>query len=410
MTASQWPTSNNPTLKRATTGAMVLALLFLSLLAASCSSAIRRTYLQTREAVLAPPPAVPENWEPDVVLSIDWALLSDVVEQRIQQRLAGPAPGIGLANLIQVTPDLQVSDLRTAPSWTCPSCVKLRCTLNLKLNIQAASARTSLSVTANLAATFEIRGILQDRQLEIQAILAELSLRPKQGSWAQATGTNLQGSISRYLQAALASSPVRLAKIPWDPESIIAVRPRCTGPSLNLELLTANPAPHKVQAPRLAGAQWALAFSTDSLLALARRASFRGGALTHGVFLDLVDIDTDQDDLWLHVRLWRPRGLGWWRDYRVLMKLQVENGSIETEPLQITELGHSRHAALADPVTALSSAVVLESIREGTTLSRGIELGGSGIISGLTAENLALRDDALVIYGKVADPSPTGPI
>jgi len=95
-------------------------------------------------------------------------------------------------------------------------------------------------------------------------------------------------------------------------------------PHLVLELLTDTPDPQAVREPdQVPGNGWRLDLATDSLLDLARIASFRAEPLPRQIVAEPTSLYVDGRSFTLGLRLWRVKGRGWWRDYSVTGTLAV---------------------------------------------------------------------------------------
>ena len=73
--------------------------------------------------------------------------------------------------------------------------------------------------------------------------------------------------------------------------------------------------------------------------------------------------DSRTDTFVIGLRLWKTTGRGWWHDYEVGGDWKLENGELTMKPSgKVQDLGHSKGAALADPLLALAEGVIQKAI------------------------------------------------
>jgi hypothetical protein len=164
----------------------------------------------------------------------------------------------------------------------------------------------------------------------------------------------------------------------------LRVAPEATG--LRIELLTGAVKPGTVAlgAPK-SGSDWQLDVATQSLVWLARTASFEAGPQSSFEVVAVPEaLSVTRDAFTLDLRLWRTSGTGWWRDYRVTGKVRIEDGRAVLEPAKAEQRGASPGAGLADPLALLAEGVIVDTIA--TALEQSVPAGGSQTIDGVKAD------------------------
>ncbi len=142
--------------------------------------------------------------------------------------------------------------------------------------------------------------------------------------------------------------------------------------------------------------------SMASLLAIARTEAFRAGPMTHGIVCEPTVLDLTQDGFAIGIRLWKTTGNGWWHDYQVEGTWTLVDGNLELHPSEVKDLGHSRGAALADPLVALAEGIIQRSIGKAldTALpTRTGELGEMG--AGILVDSIQAANGMMRVNGRV---------
>jgi hypothetical protein len=126
-------------------------------------------------------------------------------------------------------------------------------------------------------------------------------------------------------------------------------------------------------------------------------------------------LELNTDGFLIGLRLWKTTGRGWWRDYEVGGEWRLEEGELVMKPGKVKDMGHSRGAALADPLIALAEGVIQKAI--GGALNTAVptssgemgEMNAEVVIDSFLAENGQLRllgsmeihGPTLVPYGRL---------
>jgi hypothetical protein len=149
----------------------------------------------------------------------------------------------------------------------------------------------------------------------------------------------------------------------------------------------------------------------DSLLAIARTEAFRAGPMTHGIVCEPTVMDLTQERFVIGIRLWKTTGNGWWHDYEVEGTWTLANGELVLSPGKVKDMGHSRGAALADPLVALAEGIIQRAIGKAldTALpTRSGELGEMGaeiIVDSIEASDRMMRVNGSVTVRGLIPPT-----
>lgn len=349
---------------------MRIALLLLPCLLAACGGARVRSAFDTRlEEVLAPPKPLPSSWSPDasVILS------SDVVAEALGAALqAAPLQAeVSLAGL-SARPSLSVRDIAIdLPSAPCDGCIGASARLEGTLGLQALGATAAAVLTAELSVDLSLSARAEDG-------VHELRLRPERvvevavrlGGRAPAPLQRLSLTpLERWLSGAVldAVPDVRVARFGLEGLPVLGLRVVPIAGGVRLDAATeAPPLAFPLPAPPPPRAGWSGRVSTASALALARRALFRAGPVTHGVWPDPAGLVVEGGRFALDLRLWRPRP-GWWLDLDISGVVRFERGRFVLVAEEVVERAASRGARAVDPLAALLQGRILEGVADALT-------------------------------------------
>jgi hypothetical protein len=144
--------------------------------------------------------------------------------------------------------------------------------------------------------------------------------------------------------------------------------------------------------------------SQDSLLDLARAAAFRYGAVSHDIVVEPTALSITGDAFDLGLRLWKPVGKGWWRDYTVHGTVKKAARGVKLSPETVVEGEKSRGAALADPLSALAEGYILKVLEDSVATSlpdrRSTEV--DALKNDVRIQSVAGRQGDLVVSGTMS--------
>jgi hypothetical protein len=334
--------------------------LWLSLI--SCTSVIQE-YEVARSLATADPGPAPPNWVPDVAIQLSKPMLSTVLTAALQ-----PAPrftGDFGAGVISFKPELVLDALELGAATGCSDCLQVAFGLggNVGWTTMLGGSITPVRITGRLdfalsvepaeGGTFAIGVAPRD----IHDISVEI---------AGARGAiDISGPLIGWVDAAVLSAlpPFVVTEVGSGSAPIRGVRVASVGDVIRVDLLTGARIPGQVPAVLPAPVDgFQVDVAVDSLLALARAQAFNTGALAMGVMGEPTKLELRSDGFLIGLRLWKTTGRGWWRDYEVGGEWTLEDGELVMTPGKVKDMGHSRGAALADPLIALAEGVIQKAI------------------------------------------------
>jgi hypothetical protein len=137
---------------------------------------------------------------------------------------------------------------------------------------------------------------------------------------------------------------------------------------------------------------------------VARASSFRQGPIDYGIWVDPTDLLLEDETFALSLRMWKPKGGAWWRDYEIVGDFSFERGMLKLEAYEVHELRASPGAGGIDPLAVLAKGRILQGIATAvnTTLpsSRTHDIGGVSISWDVTSMKRDIED--LVLQGTVS--------
>lgn len=379
--------------------APMLIVLFTS---SGCTSVIHE-YETARDLALSDPGAVPEGWAPDAAIQLSPPLMEQIVTAALL-----PPPRFTDAislGLVTLSPDIGIDTLVVGAAATCGDCLEVNLGLGGKVSWTSMlmAGETSVKIGGSLAAALSV----DPTETGTFAIgVAPRDIRNLTVEFGGAkSGIDLTGPIVTWVKAALLS---------WMPSFVITevgsanapvrgVRVSSKDEVIRIDLLTGARVPGTVPSvlpPPGDGFQ--IDLSMASLLAIARTEAFRAGPMTHGIVCEPTVMDLTQDGFVIGIRLWKTTGVGWWHDYEVEGTWALKDGELILSPGKVKDMGHSRGAAIADPLVALAEGIIQKSIGKAldTALpTRTGELGEMGaeiIVDSIQASNGMMR-----VNGKV---------
>lgn len=372
-----------------------LAPMLLSLF--SCTSVIQEYELAKSLATADPGPA-PPNWTPDVAIQLSKPMLTAVLTAALQ-----PPPrftsdfGTGL---VSFKPDLVLDALELGAAKGCSDCMQVAFGLGGKIgwSTMLGSGETpvrvggrldfALSVEPTEAGNFAIGVAPRD----IHDISVEIA--------GAKGGIDISGPLVGWIDAALlkALPPFVVTEVGSGTAPVRGVRVLSMGDVIRVDLLTGARIPGTVPPSLPAPTEgFQVDVSVDSLLGIARAQAFNTGPLAMGVLGEPTLLELSDDSFRIGLRLWKTTGRGWWRDYEVGGNWKLEEGELVLDPGKVQDMGHSRGAALADPLVALAEGVIQRAI--GSALDTAVptstgemgEMGAEVVINRFEASQGQLR-------------------
>jgi len=148
---------------------------------------------------------------------------------------------------------------------------------------------------------------------------------------------------------------------------------------------------------------WQMHIAEETLLQLARKASFEKGPLEHDIVVEPTLLHFTRDGFTLGLRLWRVKGRGWWRDVVIAGDIEIAKKRIKLHPKSVAEAGKSRGAAWADPLAALAQGLILKSIENTleTSLPRTKSLKSKESKARVEVTSVTGAEQTLILRGQL---------
>jgi hypothetical protein len=361
--------------------------------AIGCPSSVLAEYQASKAEVLGAPAELGTNWKPEVRVRLSPDLAEAVVQSVLEEGLStkkaltvsGP---LGVS--AHVEPSVDVKELRLGAAKSCERCVNARASLDGEVGYDVAGFRGSVPLHGQLAADVALSLARTGDEWSATATIEDVqSLEidvPHAGKVA------LAGELEQWARRGLHEAPaIPVGSFGGGGLPIRAARVAWNGDAVELEGATDVVGATPVPAGGAVPAGWAVSLDAQTLLALARRAAFEQGALSHDVAVDPRALEIgDGGAFTLDLRLWRLTGAGWWRDYTVRGTLAIDGGKLVVRSDDVTERGKSRGAGFADPLALLVEGRILQSIAD--AFDRAIPLR-AGSIGGITPRASAISVD-----------------
>ena len=386
-------------------------LLMTALLLSACGPSVVGDFEAARRAALRDLGPVPSDWEPDlrVRMSEDTLgrALSTVMEDhgRLREELTlGP---------LSVVPSLDVTKLAAvdAARSDCEDCLSFEAAVLGQLEIQGLlpipPVRASGRVTIDAVVQTELSHddvLVSISPVEVRAL--ELDA----GNLALRLGSYLVPGVLQALreQVLEAVPPIPLLRLPADLLPIRASRVESTDRGVQMGFLTTSPSPHPVMAPPRSDSDFVAAISSESLVGILAREAYQAGPVTHGVVPVPTALALIDRTFSLGLRLWRPKGRGWWRDVEVRGTSQIEGTDIQLEAADAVEVAQSKGAAAADPLAAMVEGRILKGIADALSTTVPASHGGSfgKRKAKVKITSLTGKGDAVFLTGSLRFPKP----
>jgi hypothetical protein len=335
-----------------------------------CAKSITPLYEAAREAALAQAGPAGASWEPDVVLQLSAPVVEDVLRTAVRQQ--GPLQKTLEISGARVQAQVRLKSLAVARAKPCPGgCVGLEADFAGELDwaVGPLQGTTPFSAHGLLDAVFEV--VQQKGELEVQGAPRRLRELELEVGELEGRISGLRRSVRAWLEdEALARVPAQpFARFPSDGLPVRAARVLPDGEGLRIDLLTDVPEPGRASAGPRPQEGFTLTVSEPTLLSLARQEAFEHGPVGYEVVPEPTSLDFTEEGFVLGLRLWRPVGRGWWRDYTITGSARVAGGKLSLAPREVTEGPKSPGAALVDPLAALAEGLILDAIEDAVQTS-----------------------------------------
>lgn len=389
-----------------------LAITAASLLAA-CGSPITDLYEARRAELLADPGPAEEAWVPDGVLHLSPPLVDAAVQSGIEMYGAfqGTEEATGPLNVQgTVAYDLSVDRVDIRGTDRCERCVAIDARIGGEVDYRFGPARGSTPVSVRVGLDVRVDATAD------RALLWTVTLVPQEVREVEVRVSDLAAGIrgvveekvTAYAREALLArmEPIPVGTFGGEDLPIRAMSVQATDAGgVTLRFLTRSPtyAPLGDTQPKITQG-WQLDLSQQSLIGIAARASLEAGELSHGVLAEPTALDIRHDGFSMGLRLWRPKGRGWWRDYTITGTVAIDEERIALAPTEVVEVAQSEGAVLADPLAAVGESVILSAIADSvnTSLPAFQQAEAQGMQVRLTVDSIRGSGGLLRIKGDLA--------
>lgn len=357
----------------------------LALALVGCAKSVVPEFEARRAAVLSPQTVIPRDWSPDAILTIDRAMLSDIVRQALhsagtfEKRIA-----LGGANTF-VRPALTIDRLDLAASPTCGACLRVDTDLSgdISWQIARASGSSDLGGAMVFDAVLDVERSGDDFVVTLtprDVISADLQIG---GRVIRQVRTFAEGSLQHWSREQIfeQAPPIRVTRFDAGDLPLRAARVLPHGAGLRVDLLTRAAIIETVALNSTTPSEgWSLVLSQQALLHVARVQAFEHGAVAHDVVAEPTALTLNDEGFELGLRLWRPVGRGWWRDLNITGTHALTTQGFRFTATEATEVARSNGARLIDPLAALAEGRILTAVERAITTS--LPGGHEGQIAG----------------------------
>ncbi len=372
--------------------------------ATGCLSGVLAEYQASKAEVLGAPDPLGTNWKPEVRVRLSPELVEAVVASVLEDGLStgrtltvsGP---LGMS--ARVEPSIDVEKLTFGAGKSCQKCVNAHASLDGKVAYDLAGYRGSVPLHGELTADVALVLVREGDEWSASATVEDV--QSLEVEVPRAGRIELGGELERWAKRGLGEAPaIPLGTFGGGGLPIRAARVAWIGDAAELEGATDVVGAVPVAAGGAVPNGWAVSLDTETLLALARRAAFERGALSHDVAVEPKALRIeDGGGFSLDLRLWRLAGAGWWRDYTVRGTLAIDDGKLVVRSEDVVENGKSRGAGLADPLALLVEGRILQAL--GDAFDRAIPLRTGKALGRLAprATRISVEGSRVTLEGSV---------
>ncbi len=376
-----------------------------------CGPSVVPLYEAARDDALATPGAVPANWRPDLVLHLAEPVVQKLAKEglaaneTLHQRVEISAMGLP----VTVTPDLGARRVEVGPVRGCPACLSVDTTLVGPAKWTALGQRGAVDLRVYAKLSLEVTTVLQDGAFTV-------TVAPRSIDTLEVTVEGAEARVDDLLTSALGAdwhkkvlagiSPIELGTVGSQGLPLRALRVvALDNGGLQFEMLSSSPTPGVLSVrDRALVKGFALYADEGSVLDLARAEAFRAAPLTHDVVAEPTRLTVTGSEFDLGLRLWRPVGSGWWRDYDAHGTLSLTEHGVHLAADKVTEGSTSEGAELADPLAVLAEGAILTGIGDALVAGcpRRSHVVADGVRVSTDVTGVTGADGVVVVSGTVA--------
>ncbi len=354
---------------------------------AACAPSVHPDFEAARTAALADPGPPPTNWQPDVVARLSNTTIQQAIRAVLDQN--GSFKTRFSAGMFAAEPELKIAQLNLSPSRRCAGCVLASASLTGKLTVTGFGTNMSVGLGADTDLDVEFSS-------QNDGDTFSLWLRPEHLGKVNlnlgAINANIAALVSNPLQrwlmdTAMISLPkIRLATFGSNELPLRAFRVEPSQQGLVIGLLTRAPSnaligPIDAPPPSAGFDVWV---RPETVIAIARAEVFKRGLLDMDLLVEPTHLELANQTFDLDLRIWRMTGKGWWRDYDVDGRVNVNNGAIQLNADEAQVVETSKGAGWVDPLAALGSGIILDLMEK--TMTTAIPAGQTAQVGATRTE------------------------
>lgn len=345
---------------------MLALLLFTMGCTCAPDAAVHDAFEAAKAEALAPPAAVEHDWEPDALLQIAPPLFDELVGHALKSH--GPIRRelrrMGVTLMPEVTFDS--ADLTASP--VCDACVLADLGMVGTVTWRSGLLGTgTVPIRVETQAIIELDAVRRDAGWEIRAaprtaehVAVAMPLMPR------VVLELFDEPLRVWVQGELEEMEPKVAGRLSERYPVAALRLVPAGNGLEVEVRTTATRPGVLQgSPARPTDGWLVHVATASAVSLARTYLFQRGPRTP---LEVVAVPEAMgvtgNRLTVDLRVWRPVGVGWWRDLRAEATLDIEGAEVVLEPTGAEVVAASDGAIRADPLAAMGQGLMVSELQK----------------------------------------------
>ena len=372
-------------------------LLWVTLL--GCGGKIKTLYDEQKSSILAAPPQLDNNWNPDMRLRIGYDTITKLAKQNLQKSIEK-----GSFDISFLGTSLQLKTNNTVSSFTIENANGSdRFKFNAKVTGNI-SCNTKI-INFDLPYSGQITGTTK-LSYENGLFLANLNNVDNLSVGLQKHGQlNLNRPLQKWIRLAIKDSPpIRLGELNTKALPLRDIRVKSSRHSADLEMRSDVATQRNLKPARKKPSDdWELQVSNELVNLWMRKAAFEKGVIDMGVAVDPTSFVLDGDDFLMGLRLWKIKGCAnWWRDYTIKGDITVDK-DIKLISKNVEEQGKSPGARFVDPLALLAEGYILDIISKNiayATPSRKSQTMNGQLISA-KINAISGNKDAVVVSGQL---------
>lgn len=365
-----------------------------------CPQPISADYEAARSTALKRPGPAGSDWAPDAILHLSHDMLGTLITKVLVHY--GTLEDDINARVATLHPALTVKGV-TLGIGECEECLSVRSNLEGTLGVDTAVGDTTVPLTVN--ALFDAKVSVDKTSA---GWLLQLEPRGLKDLDVQLSGVGLgyaKTTVQQWIDSNLLAElpPQEITTLGGDDWPLRAVKVVPREASLQVHLLSRIAQGQPVPIVDATPEGWRLDVSPETLVGLAAAQAYEAGPQARDVIAIPTTLRLKEDAFALGLRLWRLSGRGWWRDYEVTGRVNIEGGKFAFKPEDAKRLKSSKGAAFADPLAALGQGVILRALEDAleTTLPATHREDADGLRTRVAAKSITGDATRVIAEGRL---------